>query len=789
MTKAFEGFEEYIEYLATGKLDGHLDSIQPEDKLKKFRVNLPHRPILLIHDLGKHTHQERIKELFERGIDDSCDIVHLFSVSGSGKTRLSLDGLCSHWGLYVSCRSMIGMASGSNDFTEATEILQSMSTLSTKSPDLASNGPVARRAFEMLLCARIFILKQLVQRLPVNTDVTVARRRWVFAQVLPPHLEHDDKDLFVKVLRSIRHATTDIMRDITRSSMRNIEKYLFSMESDTRLFVVIDEAQVAAEYLNFFRSASGTERRPILREMVSFFQSSQIFKRIILSGTGLSMEMVKYAVGSRAAKEVTNEGQGVFTDVGRFTSEDSSQEVYISRYLNLSKDNVSDRRLLERMKYWFSGRYRLTASLIEIFLYSEDVPRHRVLTSFAERLTGFKITDAIELEAGEPPISPDLDKKIKKYQPLTELDRLFKEGLSNGMELIHCLTDAFMRWTLGSELTSIPIEDKMHEMVALGVGFLDKMSRTRALEDDINLPVYISEPLVVLSLRSLFEKHKWTSRKNWMVRSFRTAVNRSSLGFVLEAALLLVLMENFGGKSSRLADVFHCSEKLGSMKFTLVSLKRVAGNVMQSRPVSWNEGSSDRLGLKAQSPTDVLNFLEDPDGKVFLFPDTHMGGDLLCVLQNPETRELILAVIQSKLTPELIATIWKKALDSVTPELFYTVVADGKQGQYAPVSFPNLENDLKRTLETILGEGGDAPNIAETYRSQYRDKQASQKSASHSTRQTPRFLRVIATPNDEKARQHFNGEDDVAILRWDKVTEYMGSTADSVVKAIGCPVF
>ncbi len=106
------------------------------------------------------------------------------------------------------------------------------------------------------------------------------------------------------------------------------------------------------------------------------------------------------------------------------------------------------------------------------------------------------------------------------------------------------------------------------------------------------------------------------------------------------------------------------------MKFTLVSLKRVAG-----RPVSWDEGSSDRLGLKAQSPTDVLNFLEDPDGKAFLFPDTHMGGDLLCILQNPETGELILVAIQSKLTPDFIAEIWQKALNSVTPELFYTVVS------------------------------------------------------------------------------------------------------------------
>jgi len=38
-------------------------------------------------------------------------------------------------------------------------------------------------------------------------------------------------------------------------------------------------------------------------------------------------------------------------------------------------------------------------------------------------LTGFKFTDAIELEVGEPQISPDLNRKIKSY---TELRRLFE---------------------------------------------------------------------------------------------------------------------------------------------------------------------------------------------------------------------------------------------------------------------------------------------------------------------------------------------------------------------------
>jgi hypothetical protein len=205
------------------------------------------------------------------------------------------------------------------------------------------------------VCAFLY----LVQHLPVNTDVTVARRRWVLAQALPPHKRWSE-DLFVEVLRVLQHADTDVMLDIVRSSLHKImteRKDLFSAGSKTPLFIVIDEAQMAAEYLKFFRSRRRTDLCPVFREMVSFFQSTGIFAGIILSGTGLSMkkEDFLYAMSS---KEVLNKGTEhlVFTDVGCFTRDDSSQEVYIRRYLTLSND-VSDRRLSERMRYWFSGRF------------------------------------------------------------------------------------------------------------------------------------------------------------------------------------------------------------------------------------------------------------------------------------------------------------------------------------------------------------------------------------------------------------------------------------------------
>ncbi len=282
---------------------------------------------------------------------------HLFSVSGSGKTRLSLDGLCSHWGLYISCKTVPDRPSGSNDFEEATEMLQTMSTWrqGESSPDPANNAIAARRAFAMMLCARFFILNQIVQQLPLHTNVTDARRRWVLAQVLPPLLPSGE-ELFVKVLQALRATDTEILLNITSSLHQTItgRNDLFPMKSSTPLFIVIDEAQVAAEDLKFFPSGSGTKPRPILREMVNFFLSTRFFRKIILSGTG---------------KEVPNMRKEplVFTDVGRFTRDDSSQEAYIRRYLTLSDDNISDRRLLERMMYWFSGRYAYYLALQDFF--------------------------------------------------------------------------------------------------------------------------------------------------------------------------------------------------------------------------------------------------------------------------------------------------------------------------------------------------------------------------------------------------------------------------------------
>jgi hypothetical protein len=68
--------------------------------------------------------------------------------------------------------------------------------------------------------------------------------------------------------------------------------------------------------------------------------------------------------------------------------------------------------------------------------------------------------------------------------------------------------------------------------------------------------------------------------------------------------------------------------------------------------------------------------------------------------------------------------------------------------------------------------------VADSYRNKLRDHTKAQElSASYPTRQTPRFLSIIMTPNDEqekrRAGQRMGDGTEVAVLRWSLVEKYL----------------
>ena len=141
------------------------------------------------------------------------------------------------------------------------------------------------------------------------------------------------------------------------------------------------------------------------------------------------------------------------------------------------------------------------------------------------------------MEEDEDPISDALRDKINGYGVLSLVKRLFRKDdiVSDqfadcstahlpGEELVQCLVDVLIRWRIGSQPNLIPVENEMRTLIALGVGHLDTIGPK--FDPDTNYPVYICEPLIVLSLSLLFEECSQTTRRASPIRSAPVATHR-----------------------------------------------------------------------------------------------------------------------------------------------------------------------------------------------------------------------------------------------------------------------
>ena len=64
MAAALKPFNDYMTYLATGKLDTYFNSTELAAFATDLKVSLPDRPMLLLHNLGNYPHDVRLTELF-----------------------------------------------------------------------------------------------------------------------------------------------------------------------------------------------------------------------------------------------------------------------------------------------------------------------------------------------------------------------------------------------------------------------------------------------------------------------------------------------------------------------------------------------------------------------------------------------------------------------------------------------------------------------------------------------------------------------------------------------------
>jgi len=382
------------------------------------------------------------------------------NTSGSGKTRLLLEGLCENWGFYFTSlvdSSLLG----------SSDIQNSIQTHVPDSPGFRPNLPpagspgydaalranrnIASRIFRQIFLARLMIFNLFAETMTtsegdmlmddanVHVDPRVYRARWLLLQLRPSFVHPQVWDIFDELACMLAGATDSFVNTTTKTLLSNVRAMcskiqqqhpvgLSSHSSSTRLstadtaqtplFCVLDEAQHAAtQHSSSFRSDQNGAFRPILREIVKAWEGQSFGQGVfmVVAGTGISKDVVDQAMASAIMKDSRYRW---CSDTGAFDRREV-QERYLRRYLPPKLlQSEAGKRLLERLWYWLHGRcvffdsyckrliivstrYRFTSGYVSELILNGLRRPHGLLNAYVEHFTSFKVTDAPLFVASE----------------------------------------------------------------------------------------------------------------------------------------------------------------------------------------------------------------------------------------------------------------------------------------------------------------------------------------------------------------------------------------------------
>jgi hypothetical protein len=299
-------------------------------------------PSLLMHGLGQPSHDtqplERVNKLFRAGsrhkyVKTSLNNLQLISLmarflcntSGSGKTRLLLEGLTRNWGLYFTARTQSD-GIGSSDLERILKDLESegrltMITEENRATALDANREVTARRFLLLIYVRLLVLRIFLRCASARPGGIKEEHRHqsLLLQVAPGLLP--GPDVFLEQTQRFKKASFYYLQSSVKSELQEIRGLL---GQSSELFCILDEAQVPTNMsLDCFRSETNEkQRRPLLRQIILSWKSW--LPNLIISGTGVSMQDLEVVFGSAVAKE-GGLAPETFTELGAFDNENAQR--------------------------------------------------------------------------------------------------------------------------------------------------------------------------------------------------------------------------------------------------------------------------------------------------------------------------------------------------------------------------------------------------------------------------------------------------------------------------------
>ncbi|KAI5891718.1 uncharacterized protein SCHCODRAFT_02629875 [Schizophyllum commune H4-8] len=325
-------------------------------------------PCLLLHELGSLIDEKHLLDRTNQIFAPDTHTIFINS-SGSGKTRLLLEGLCRHWGVYMTCAvdpSGVGCA----DFPYTLSVgLQKKPYFKglgeLRERDITRNCYIAQDVFAVPFLSRLLLLSRFLEAVPTaerNTDET--RKRWLHLQVLARFVGCDG--LLFELTRSLAALPASAVQSSISDTLLKIRALLGIR--DLPIYCALDECQVASQkYPGAFGDESTT-----LHQMALSWQSYEHVS-VILTGT---------AADVRPFVDAAHPPYRIYTDTGAFDTPDD-QARYVMHYMPsavVSSDEGKD--LISRMWLWLRGRHRFTAAFIACLLMTQFQQPHELLDAY-----------------------------------------------------------------------------------------------------------------------------------------------------------------------------------------------------------------------------------------------------------------------------------------------------------------------------------------------------------------------------------------------------------------------
>ncbi|KAG6834620.1 hypothetical protein H0H93_008530, partial [Arthromyces matolae] len=457
------------------------------DHCQRLQIpTLHNKPCLLLHELGQSIPGPFSQTLRDAPTDIFCatstsmqDVV-LLNTSGSGKTRLVLEGLCRQWGFYFTCkRNSDEVGSSDIDSIIRPEGCFEQQGLKVELPThpaefknaLRDNEEIAGRCFSAAMLSRILVLSCFLRTcIGGSVDISLLKRQWLLLQLDTSLLRTETQIFDVDVFQELTGilSTVNKSQELARIGYTLFEacvreiKMLESSRS-TVFYCVLDEAQTGAEsWGNSFRCHNKKDSRPALQAMLRKWRATYTTMSMIITGTSINRDLITQTLSSTMGKHAQLHDGVTYTGAW---GDDTTIENYLRKYIPETYLHTREGcELLSRARYWLWGRLtydflspRFIATYVQLVIQNNFQSYHRLLSYTIKGISDFTPNDAESWEKPEPKLDIFTPKLSPfDYQRLPNMRR----------KLLDAITQLTYERFMGKKPYSIPIID--HELVQCG---------------------------------------------------------------------------------------------------------------------------------------------------------------------------------------------------------------------------------------------------------------------------------------------------------------------------------